>query len=145
MHYATEHAAFPHESTADQFFSESQFESYRRLGHFLAGEILEREPRDHAERRRRGPALPRAFRALVPAEHAPSPRISAGWPSEVDELFERLRTSKELAFLSRQFYPEWRNLFGDERQSTPAAQTEDLVFVPRDERSCGKGSTSAIR
>ena len=40
MHYATENAAFPHESTSDQFFSESQFESYRRLGHFLAGEIL---------------------------------------------------------------------------------------------------------
>ena len=40
MHYATEHVQFPHESTADQFFSESQFESYRRLGAFLTGEIL---------------------------------------------------------------------------------------------------------
>jgi hypothetical protein len=30
--YATANAAFPHESTADQFFSESQFESYRTLG-----------------------------------------------------------------------------------------------------------------
>jgi hypothetical protein len=27
------HRTFPHESTADQWFSESQFESYRRLGH----------------------------------------------------------------------------------------------------------------
>jgi Patatin-like phospholipase len=33
--YAAEHEKFPHESTGDQFFSESQFESYRRLGeHF---------------------------------------------------------------------------------------------------------------
>ena len=36
-------ATFPHESTADQFFSESQFESYRRLGDFFADEIGKRE------------------------------------------------------------------------------------------------------
>jgi hypothetical protein len=30
--YQNLHAAFPHESTAEQFFTESQFESYRRLG-----------------------------------------------------------------------------------------------------------------
>ena len=30
--YAVTHPDFPHESTADQFFSESQFESYRALG-----------------------------------------------------------------------------------------------------------------
>jgi Patatin-like phospholipase len=30
--YAIAHTAFPHESTADQFFTESQFESYRMLG-----------------------------------------------------------------------------------------------------------------
>jgi hypothetical protein len=34
VHYATANAAFPHETTADQFFSESQFESYRALGLF---------------------------------------------------------------------------------------------------------------
>ena len=32
VNYAQGHAAFPHESTSDQFFSESQFESYRALG-----------------------------------------------------------------------------------------------------------------
>ncbi len=30
--YAQTNASFPHQSTADQFFSEAQFESYRRLG-----------------------------------------------------------------------------------------------------------------
>jgi predicted acylesterase/phospholipase RssA len=30
--YAASNSTFPHESTVDQFFSESQFESYRRLG-----------------------------------------------------------------------------------------------------------------
>ncbi|MBI3657191.1 MAG: patatin-like phospholipase family protein [Acidobacteria bacterium] len=31
-HYAASHREFPHESTSDQFFNETQFESYRRLG-----------------------------------------------------------------------------------------------------------------
>jgi len=32
--YASRYVAFPQQSTADQFFDESQFESYRRLGYF---------------------------------------------------------------------------------------------------------------
>jgi hypothetical protein len=35
--YAAESETFPHESTGDQFFSESQFESYRRLGEHFTG------------------------------------------------------------------------------------------------------------
>jgi len=38
--YATANAAFPHESTGDQFFSESQFESYRTLGFEIVDGIL---------------------------------------------------------------------------------------------------------
>jgi hypothetical protein len=33
--YQAVHSTFPHESTADQFFTESQFESYRRLGQHI--------------------------------------------------------------------------------------------------------------
>ena len=36
--YATTYPTFPHQSTGDQWFSESQFESYRQLGYFAAGE-----------------------------------------------------------------------------------------------------------
>ena len=34
--YRRTHGEFPHESTADQFFDESQFESYRHLGYEVA-------------------------------------------------------------------------------------------------------------
>ena len=37
--YAADHPAFPHESTLDQWFTESQFESYRRLGEEEAARI----------------------------------------------------------------------------------------------------------
>jgi len=40
--YAAANPAFPHESTADQFFGESQFESYRALGFEIMDDILTR-------------------------------------------------------------------------------------------------------
>ncbi|HYP07455.1 MAG TPA: hypothetical protein VER03_14575 [Bryobacteraceae bacterium] len=43
--YAAANPAFPHESTADQFFEESQFESYRRLGvHIVESVCGDSEP-----------------------------------------------------------------------------------------------------
>ncbi len=44
FHYHREHPDFPHESTADQWFSESQFESYRALGVHCIEEICEDMP-----------------------------------------------------------------------------------------------------
>lgn len=38
--YRRQHESFPQQTTADQFFSESQFESYRRLGHHVAREVF---------------------------------------------------------------------------------------------------------
>ena len=37
--YLKENPAFPHESTADQFFNDAQFEAYRSLGEHIAGSI----------------------------------------------------------------------------------------------------------
>jgi hypothetical protein len=44
--YAIAHPAFPHESTADQFFSESQFESYRALGFEITDGLLNKALRE---------------------------------------------------------------------------------------------------
>lgn len=37
--YATTYPSFPHQSTGDQWYSESQFESYRQLGFFAVSEL----------------------------------------------------------------------------------------------------------
>jgi hypothetical protein len=42
--YRNQSAAFPHESTADQFFNETQFESYRALGRHIIGKICADQP-----------------------------------------------------------------------------------------------------
>jgi hypothetical protein len=41
--YAAGNKAFPHDTTANQFFGESQFESYRRLGEHLMARALGEE------------------------------------------------------------------------------------------------------
>jgi hypothetical protein len=40
LNYKKEHASFPHDTTANQWFTESQFESYRRLGHHVACSVF---------------------------------------------------------------------------------------------------------
>ena len=41
LNYEKGHAMFPHDSTTNQWFTESQFESYRRLGHHVAFSVFE--------------------------------------------------------------------------------------------------------
>jgi hypothetical protein len=47
--YHASHPDFPHESTANQFFNESQFESYRHLGSWIVHALTEnaQTPSDH--------------------------------------------------------------------------------------------------
>ena len=40
LNYATNHPAFPHDTTADQAFDEDQFESYRKLGFHIGDELF---------------------------------------------------------------------------------------------------------
>ncbi|HVI10807.1 MAG TPA: hypothetical protein VND65_21135 [Candidatus Binatia bacterium] len=42
QNYAATHKTFPHETTADQFFNEAQFESYRQLGMTMADAVISR-------------------------------------------------------------------------------------------------------
>jgi hypothetical protein len=52
--YAVEHPTFPHETTTDQWFTESQFESYRSLGFAIANEILGKGGKIVVKKRRDG-------------------------------------------------------------------------------------------
>ena len=43
LDYRQAHGTFPHETTADQFFSEAQFEAYRRLGEHIGDDLFRPE------------------------------------------------------------------------------------------------------
>ncbi len=111
INYAAEHPSFPHQSTADQFFDESQFESYRRLGVHVGNivfgpvaYIIEGKDTFNNEP---------LFQALSDHWHPPPTASSSAFTNHagtLDALFERLRCSDELAFLVPQFYPEWNDL-----------------------------------
>lgn len=45
--YHKSHPSFPHESTADQFFTEQQFEAYRALGSHIAEDLFRKELDNH--------------------------------------------------------------------------------------------------
>ena len=48
--YADVHPAFPQQTTADQFFDEAQWESYRALGYHLGGQVFTREVMEELDR-----------------------------------------------------------------------------------------------
>ncbi len=109
-HYADEHPEFPHQSTADQFFDESQFESYRALGKHIAEEVLNGAGEVAEVREQSTYDL---FLNLRRYWYPPSVQVESHFTkhaAKVDEIYEELRTSKNLAFLSHQIYPEWRAL-----------------------------------
>jgi hypothetical protein len=122
-HYASAHPTFPHESTGDQFFDEAQFESYRRLGDFVAtsaiAPALERAGADFATAPRDALGVHDSGlkeRILVELRHqwvAPItglPQRFAAHGKAMADLFETLRNSPALAVLDAQIYPAWTDL-----------------------------------
>lgn len=128
--YQAAHGDFPHQSTADQWFSESQFESYRTLGLHALTEAIE-------EAARRATATPTGVGCGSPDKNDPAPgnrhrcnleelfaelyehwyppaRAQAGAFSRhgetLDGLFARIRSDPYLRFLDAQVYPAWPSL-----------------------------------
>jgi hypothetical protein len=119
--YARRNPPFPFQSTADQFFDEAQFESYRQLGlHIAKGvfeEAAERHPTELAS------FNPEAFFTVLKESWRGRLEVdadtAAAHHNSLDELFERLRKDPDLAFLSAEIFPEWPDLMGK-----PAAAME---------------------
>lgn len=78
LNYAARNPAFPQQSTADQFFDESQFESYRQLGLYLGNACLKKFGELLPERA--APGREAASIGLVPAVERRSWRERL-WPA----------------------------------------------------------------
>lgn len=135
-HYATAHPTFPHESTADQFFDEAQFESYRRLGDFVAtsaiAPALERAGADVASAPREALGVHDSGlkeRILVELRHqwvAPItglPQRFAEHGKAMAALFDTLRSTPALAVLDAQIYPVWTDLVAADANAPAEANT----------------------
>ncbi|HEV7671364.1 MAG TPA: patatin-like phospholipase family protein [Thermoanaerobaculia bacterium] len=136
LNYRSRHPAFPHQSTGDQFFAESQFESYRKLGLHIVREVFlgalrqsESVDRQHIRGHNEG-----LIAALRERWYPPSPEVADNFTQfteTLDKLYERLRTDDKLRFLDGQFYPEWRQLLGkafSKAEDVPPTET----WLPKD-------------
>jgi hypothetical protein len=107
--YARANSSFPHQSTTDQWFDESQFESYRALGEHIALSVLELDAKTLAQESSLEPFFTRVRqRHLAPArgsEQAFSKHCEA-----LAGLYQQLRTDPDLSLLDAQFYPEWESI-----------------------------------
>jgi hypothetical protein len=109
MSYRAKEPAFPHQSTADQWFDEAQFESYRKLGYHVGRTTF--EVVDKHQPMRNGAET--FFVALRQAWYPASSAVGASFSKHagaLDQMFERLRKDPDLGFLDAQIYPEWRRL-----------------------------------
>jgi hypothetical protein len=88
---------FPHETTADQWFTESQFESYRALGFHIAEQTFERVRRHDAS-----PFDGPSFGEMYDIWHAPSVAVdsySTQHALEYSRIMELVRSREDLGFL----------------------------------------------
>ena len=97
IEYRSRFPDFPHQSTGDQFFSESQFESYRRLGLHIVRDAFEGVPRrletgDSAELVALFQALTRKWYAPIPVSDDAAGRLAADY----SRLMRRLGEEEEL-------------------------------------------------
>jgi len=116
--YAQAHPSFPHETTADQWFDESQFESYRALGEHTALRVLSNavEIAKHDQRERQH-YLERIFLELR-KQWYPHSEPANLQPADHDrllqQLLERLRGDSNLGFLDSQLYPNLQRVADDQ-------------------------------
>ncbi len=112
--YAKSSPQFPHETTIDQFFSESQFESYRRLGIKVGETVFEKAINQLTCDRNEDIqklSLERLFSLLHMQWFASSPHTSKHFTRHTQrfhEMMDQLSQDDSLSFLMPQLYPEWR-------------------------------------
>ena len=119
LQYARAEQSFPHQSTSDQFFDESQFESYRSLGQHI-GERVFATASDHV-----GASFERwetLFQDVRERWYAPSTVAEGSFSRHaqtLSQLFARLGNTPDLQFLDAEIYPEWTE-FEDQSWDTKA-------------------------
>ena len=105
--YRTRNPAFPHESTADQFFDEAQFEVYRALGHHIVEELF-RERQGHQSHTPKKPFDVRTWFEHVTPYLQPKLQMEEDHIKLHDQLgiIEEQLKDPDVAEYTYQIYPE---------------------------------------
>jgi hypothetical protein len=129
--YSMQSPKFPHESTADQWFGESQFESYRMLGEHIGDEVFKPAAID--------PGLPRPewvqdlFDKLNKRWSRGSIYTAKSFTEHsraLNGIMERLRGDNTLKFLDVQLIPEWPAVVKNDKSILPPS-LEAVFGLPK--------------
>ncbi|MGH8677139.1 MAG: hypothetical protein ACREUQ_02155, partial [Burkholderiales bacterium] len=114
--YAAANPDFPHQSTADQWFNESQFESYRKLGDHIVSTVLEPAV---------GSADPEWIFVNLKERWYPPSRADQGsftrYSDQLKLLEQAMREDDNLQFLDTQLFPEWSRLMHGKSGAMPTS------------------------
>ena len=139
LQYARQNICFPHESTGDQFFSESQFESYHKLGKHIALDCLEDVVRrhqlqlDHATDHTALESLLTDLKQKLAPPSDAARRTFAQHSDALNAIWERLRSDRDLQFLDEQVFPGLPSvMMGPGSTAGEALQT--IAPLPQDQR-----------
>lgn len=121
VEYRSRCPKFPHESTGDQFFSESQFESYRRLGLHIIGDAFEDVPvkldGSHKDLLKVFQSLTQKWYSPVPVSDEAASRLADAYTMVMRRLSEQEKLKTVFAGLLREDAP------------VPTAQVDDVAFA----------------
>lgn len=133
VRYRAENPSFPHHTTADQWFDETQFESYRKLGEHAGIKVFGSVPKSVSDELRE-----RFFLKLRERWYPPSTWASNGAADHLktlDDLVHALRTSSDLGFLQAQMYPALGRL-GEKHSFLQAA---NKYWAPENQQQLSAG------
>jgi hypothetical protein len=113
LRYGAANREFPHQTTGDQWFDESQFESYRVLGYHIAQNVFEPvRDQDGVFTKTNEELFVQLSQHWYPPS-APTAESFTKHTQAIIAIYDKLRTNDDLQFLNRDIYPEWRRLFGE--------------------------------
>ncbi len=140
LEYKLRHPDFPHQSTVNQFFDESQFESYRELGQHIAVVILMRAVQSIEPKPSRPEPKPRGAGDADQQDkalHVPGSQGNAS--SEEDTKDQDQFLGQLFRYLHAMWYPRTREMAtaGDKHSK----EYDALVEKFRDPRLIAPGST----
>ncbi len=125
--YKREHKSFPHQSTLDQWFTESQFDSYRALGYQIGDAVF----RSCGTLDTQDMPLESFFSHLRRAAFPSSQRILENFTShakQLQSLLSDLSDDERLSFLDRQLFPDSSRV--DEKGERILREDKDNQSIP---------------
>lgn len=108
--YRVKEPTFPHQTTADQWFDEQQFEAYRELGYHITKEVF--SPIGDFT----SGSLEDEFIKLKQYWHPHSKKVQQFFvrhTTESNKIYNEIKNDPDLEYLDRQFWPQWEKISKD--------------------------------